>query len=147
MPGAVAAHIAPSQPTPYCPQGQQYSVTPSGVGIGSTLQPRLELADADPLHTRLYSVSEQGSVQVACVPLGDTMSPSASMIELHPAPDASPRVSAAAGTEHAGITSDEFCCEVPPELLLEHASTSSGATEYQMSELADLMAVRFMAQA
>jgi hypothetical protein len=125
------------------------------------LQPRLELADADPLHSMLYSVSEQGSVQVACVPLGDTMSPSASMSEpcgtwqiwktvcgLHPTPDASPRVSAAAGTEHAGITSEEFCCEVPPELLLlEHASTSSGATEYEMSELADLMAVRFMAQA
>jgi hypothetical protein len=133
-------------PSPYCPQGQQYSVTPSGVGRGSVLHARLESAEADPLHIRLYSVSEQGSVQVACVPAGVTMSPSASMVDpdgtwqiwktvcgLHPTPEASPRVSASAGTEQAGITSDEVCCEVPPELLLEHATTSMTAKEYETS--------------
>lgn len=117
----------------------------------------MDSAEAEPLHAKLYSVSEHGSVQVACVPPGVTMSPSASMVEpdgtwqiwktvcgLHPMLDASLRVSAAAGTKQAGITSGEFCCEVPPELPLEHARKSTAATEYETSAR---VAARIIAQA
>jgi hypothetical protein len=92
-------------------------VTPFGVGTGSTRQLKLESGDADPLQVSLYSVSAQGSVHVTAAPSGVAMLPSSPTVDpegtsqnwktvcdLHPEADASLNVSAAAGTEHAGMS-------------------------------------------
>jgi hypothetical protein len=58
----------------YGPHGQQYSVTPFGVGTGTTLQPS-EIAGDAFVHLREYSSAEHESTQFTGAPSGVITAP------------------------------------------------------------------------